>query len=358
MSDTNKILTVSASPHVKSNDTTQRIMLDVVLALVPAGIAGCVIFGMRALLVIALCIGFSVLFEFLSRKIMKRSNTLGDLSAVVTGLLLAYNIPVLDLAKFDGKLWKATVMTVLLCAVGSFFAIVVTKQFFGGLGQNFANPAIVGRIVLLVSFPSAMTAFTAPRQAVDAITTATPLGILSDGSLFDRAGDISAQISSLSADGYLPDLLSMLVGVKGGCIGEVSGILLILGGCYLLMRRVISPAIPVAFVGTVAVFMLIASRGSLPFVAYEILGGGLLLGAIFMATDYTTSPITLKGKIVFGIGCGIVCSVIRLFCSMAEGVSYAILLMNIACPLIEMATKPRPFGVEKEKKAKKEEKTA
>ena len=354
MPDENKILTVSASPHVKHSDTTQRIMLDVIIALVPAGLAGCFIFGGRALLVIGLCVFFSVLFEFASRRIMKRADTLGDLSAVVTGLLLAYNIPVLDPAKFDDKVWKATVMTILLCAVGSFFAIVVTKQFFGGLGQNFANPAIVGRIVLLVSFPSAMTAFVTPAAAVDAVTSATPLGVLSDASLFDRAGDISAQLTALSQDGYLPDLLSMLVGVKGGCIGEVSGILLILGGFYLLMRGVIKPAIPVAFVGTVAVIMLLVSGGSLPFVAYEVLGGGLLLGAIFMATDYTTSPITTKGKIVFGIGCGIVCSVIRLYCSMAEGVSYAILLMNIACPLIEMATKPRPFGVEKKKKQKKE----
>lgn len=354
MPDENRILTVSASPHVKDKDTTQRIMLDVIIALIPAGIAGCVIFGGRALLVIGLCVFFSVLFEYASRKIMKRSNTLSDLSAVVTGLLLAYNIPVLDVAKFDGKIWKATVMTVLLCAVGSFFAIVVTKQFFGGLGQNFANPAIVGRIVLLVSFPSAMTAFTTPRLAVDAVTTATPLGVLSDASLFDRAGDISAQLTQLSGEGYLPDLLYMLIGVKGGCIGEVSGLLLILGFVYLLMRGVISPAIPLSFVGTVAVFMFAASGGNLTFTAYELLGGGLLLGAIFMATDYTTSPITIKGKIIFGIGCGILCSVIRLYASMAEGVSYAILVMNIACPLIEMATKPRPFGVEKAKKKKEE----
>lgn len=355
MPDENKILTVSASPHVKAKDSTQRIMLDVIIALIPAGIAGTVIFGGRALLVIGLCVFFSVLFEYASRKIMRRSNTLGDLSAVVTGLLLAYNLPVLDVDKFDGKMWKATVMTVLLCAVGSFFAIVVTKQFFGGLGQNFANPAIVGRIVLLVSFPSAMTAFSIPKMAVDAVTTATPLGVLSDASLFDRAGDISAQLAELSAEGYLPDLLYMLIGVKGGCIGEVSGLLLVLGGFYLLMRGVISPAIPLSFVGTVAVFMFAVSGGSLPFVAYEVLGGGLLLGAIFMATDYTTSPITSKGKVVFGIGCGLICSVIRLYCSMAEGVSYAILIMNIACPLIEMATKPRPFGV---KKKKKKEETA
>ncbi len=354
MSDANKILTVSASPHVKSKDTTRRIMLDVIIALIPAGIAGTVIFGGRALLVIGLCVFFSVLFEYASRRIMKRTNTVSDLSAVVTGLLLAYNIPVLDVAKFDGKIWKATVMTMLLCAVGSFFAIVVTKQFFGGLGQNFANPAIVGRIVLLVSFPSAMTAFTTPRMAVDAVTSATPLGVLSDASLFDRAGDISAQLSTLSAEGYLPDLLYMLVGIKGGCIGEVSGLLLVLGFVYLLMRGVISPCIPLSFVGTVAVIMFAVSGGNLTFTAYELLGGGLLLGAIFMATDYTTSPITFKGKILFGIGCGIICSVIRLYASMAEGVSYAILLMNIACPLIESITKPLPFGVTKAKKKKEE----
>lgn len=351
MSEEKKRLTVSASPHVRTRATTQGIMLDVLLALVPAGIAGVVIFGWRALLTIALCVFFSTGFEYLSRKIMKRANTVSDLSAAVTGVLLAYNIPVLDPAKFDGLQWKATVMTVFLCLLGSLVAIVVVKQCFGGIGQNFANPAIVGRIVLLVSFPSAMTAFASPGIQPDAVTSATPLTTLAG---LDRSGDIAAQLRALVAEGELPDLLQMLVGVKGGCIGEVCGLLLVLGGLYLLVRGVISPVIPLSFLGTVALIILAAGKGNLQYLAYEMLGGGLLLGAIFMATDYTTSPVTRSGKVLFGIGCGLLCGVIRLYCSMAEGVSYAILLMNIVCPLLERATTPKPLGVAGEKKEKKE----
>ena len=326
-----KLLTVSASPHTKAPATTRSIMLDVIIALIPAGIAGIAIFGLRAAAVIAVCVASAVLFEALSVKLMKRPRSIGDLSAVITGLLLAYNLPVRI------PLW--------MCVIGAFVAIVIVKQLFGGIGQNFANPAITARIVLLVSFASAMTNFTAPLAA-DAVTTATPLAALG---AIDRAGDISAQLAASD----LPTLLKMFFGVRGGCIGEVCAAALLLGCVYLLIRRVISFIIPVSYIGTVAILMLILSKGNLYYTAYELLGGGLMLGAIFMATDYATSPINKKGKLVFGIGCGILTTVIRLYCALPEGVSYSILLMNVLTPLIEKFTAPRYFGMIKEKKEKK-----
>ena len=326
-----KKLTVSASPHVRSKDTVPGIMLDVIIALVPSLVASIVVFGFRSLLVTAVCVAFCVFFEFISRKIMKRDTTIGDLSAVVTGMLLAFNLPV------SIPLW--------MCAVGSFFAIVVIKQFFGGIGQNFVNPAIGGRIVMLVSFSSAMTNWTAPmswNQGLDAVTAATPLSVL-------KAGEVSAE---------LPTLWQMFLGVRGGCLGEVSAVAILIGALYLLARRVIKPAIPVCFIGTVAVIMLIAGKGDFEFMAYELLSGGLLLGAFFMATDYATSPITTKGKVIFAIGCGVITSAIRLWANLPEGVSYSIIIMNILVPHIETITRPLPFGVEKEKKSKKKEEAA
>lgn len=337
MSETNK-LTVSASPHIKGFSTVTGIMLDVIIALIPAAFAGVAVFGVKAALVIAVCIISCVAFEALSRKIMKRHSTVGDLSAVVTGLLLAFNLPV------DIPLW--------MCVVGSAVAIVVVKQFFGGIGQNFANPALTARIVLLVSFAGAMTSFSQPSSAaVDAVAGATPLAHLS---ALDLDGNITLQLKQLIADGELPSLLHMFFGVRQGCIGEVCSVALILGAVYLVARGVIKLSIPVFYIGSVAVFMLIVSGFNIYYTAYEILGGGLLLGAFFMATDYTTSPINKKGKIVFGIGCGLLTCIIRLYCSVPEGVSYSILLMNIACPLIEKITAPRYFGFTKEKKVKKE----
>jgi len=250
---------------------------------------------------------------------MKRPNTVGDLSAVVTGLILACNLPA------STPLWMA--------AFGSLAAIVVVKQMFGGIGQNFINPAIAGRIVMTVSFPAAMSAWTAPRilQTADAVTGASPLTELKNQSE------------------ALPSLLHMLLGARMGSLGEVCAAALLLGGAYLLVRRVISPAIPLSFIGTVAVVMLIANRGDFTLLAYQLLGGGLLLGAIFMATDYSTSPLHTKGKIIYGIGCGAITCVIRLFGAMPEGVSFAIILMNILVPHIEKLTLPKPFG-----RAKKE----
>ncbi len=327
-----KKLTVSASPHVRSNETTTGIMLDVIIALVPALVMSVVYFGLRALLLTAVTVASAVLAEFVSRKVMKRSGTLGDLSAIVTGIILAFNLP------STLPLWMA--------AIGSIIAIVVVKQMFGGIGQNFVNPAMTARIILMVSFPTAMAQWVSPfTSSWDAVTTATPMATLAGA----QGGDLSAVASQL------PSLADMLLGKHGGSMGEVCSIALICGGLYLILRRVISPVIPLTFIGTVAVFMLVAGGGNLEFVAYQLLGGGLMLGAFFMATDYATSPINTKGKIVFGIGCGLITSVIRIFGSLPEGVSFSIILMNILVPHIENMTRPKAFGFVKEKKAKKEE---
>ena len=321
-----KKLLVSASPHIHSPETTTGVMGDVLISLLPALVMAVVWFGSRALVLTAVCIGTAVLAEWLSRRVMKRTNTLGDLSAVVTGLILALNLPA------SLPLWMA--------AIGSVVAIVVVKQMFGGIGQNFVNPAMTARIILMVSFPTAMARWTAPlvsAWSADAVTTATPMASLAASS----GGNLSAD---------LPSLWQMLVGYHGGSMGEVCALALLVGGVYLIIRRVISPIIPTAYIGTVAVWMLLAGHGDLRFVAYELLGGGLLLGAFFMATDYATSPITAKGKWIFGIGCGIITSVIRLYGSLPEGVSFSIILMNILVPHIERLTLPRAFGAEKEKK--------
>ena len=326
-----KKLTVSASPHVRSNETTTGIMLDVIIALIPALVMSVVYFGLRALVLTAVCVVSCVLSEYVSRKVMKRPNTLGDLSAIVTGIILAFNLPA------TLPFWMA--------AVGSVVAIVVVKQMFGGIGQNFVNPAMTARIILMVSFPSAMARWVAPYTdtwAADAVTSATPMASLAAA----KGGDLS-----MAAD--LPSLADMLIGKHGGSMGEVCSIALICGGVYLLLRRVISPIIPLSFIGTVAVCMLFAGNFNLEFVAYQLLGGGLMLGAFFMATDYSTSPINKKGKLIFGIGCGLITTVIRVFGSLPEGVSFSIILMNILVPHIENMTMPKPFGFVKEKKEKK-----
>lgn len=322
-----KKLFVSASPHVRSKSTTKGIMLDVIIALLPAFICSAAIFGVRTIAVTLVSVITCVLSEFLLRKfVLKRHNTICDLSAVVTGMLLAFNLP------SNIPYW--------MVIIGGIFAIVVAKQCFGGIGQNFVNPAIAGRIFMLLSFSGAMSSWPVPRQGllklstVDVVTGATPLKALAEG-------------------GEAPSLIEMFLGVRGGCLGETCIVALLIGFVYLLIRKVISPAIPLSFIGTVAVIMLIAGKGDFEYVACQLMSGGLFLGAIFMATDYTTSPITKKGKIIFGIGCGLFTCLIRLFGSLPEGVSYSIILMNILCPLIEKATTPKPFGTpKKEKEAK------
>ncbi len=331
MSEIKEKLVVSASPHFKSRTTTRDIMLDVIIALIPALIGSSIIFGLRALLLTAVSVVSCVCFEYISRRIMKRHNTIGDLSAIVTGILLAFNVP--------------STLPIWMLIVGDFFAIVIAKQFFGGIGQNFVNPALIGRIVLMASFPSYMNTFTAPSiclkgSTVDAVTSATPLN------------QITSAISSDGSLEGLPDMLSMFMGFRGGVLGEVCIAGLLLGFIYMLIKRVISPAIPLCYMGTVAIIMLIAS-GSLKVTAYELMAGGLVLGAVFMATDYATSPISIRGKIIYAVGCGLITSLIRIFGNLAEGVSFSIIIMNILVPHIERLTTPKPFGTVKEKKEKK-----
>lgn len=308
-----EMLTVSSSPHIKRPDTTRGIMSDVVIALAPAATYGCILFGLRALAVLITSVGVAVLSEFLWNKALKKPNTIKDMSAVVTGLLLGMNLPP------TLPLWQA--------AIGSVAAIIVVKQMFGGLGHNFANPAIAARIILLVSFPASMTRFTEPVS--DAVTSATPLA--------GTAGALSFK--------------TLFFGMHAGSIGETSAFLLIVGGLYLVIRRVITPVIPVCFIGTVALLSLITGEN----VMLSVFGGGLILGAVFMATDYTTSPTTPLGKAVFAVGCGIITFVIRKFGSLPEGVSYSILLMNILVPHINRFTLSKPFGFEKVKEAAKSE---
>ena len=308
-----ELLTVASSPHIKRPDTTRGIMSDVVIALAPAATYGCILFGLRALAVLITSVSVAVLCEFLWNKALKKPNTIKDMSAVVTGLLLGMNLPP------TLPLWQA--------AIGSAAAIIVVKQMFGGLGHNFANPAIAARIILLVSFPASMTRFTEPVS--DAVTSATPLA--------GTAGTLSFK--------------TLFFGMHAGSIGETSAFLLIVGGLYLVIRRVIAPIIPVCFIGTVALLSLISGES----VMLSVFGGGLILGAVFMATDYTTSPTTSLGKAVFAVGCGIITFVIRKFGSLPEGVSYSILLMNILVPHINRFTLSKPFGFEKVKEAAKSE---
>ena len=304
-------LITQISPHIHDKTSTQRIMLDVVIALLPASIAGIGLFGLRALLIELLCVAACVFFEWAFEKLCGRPSTIGDLSAVVTGLLLALNLPV------DIAAWQA----VFGCAV----AIIVAKQLFGGIGKNFANPAITARIVMLISFSSTMSKWAIPN-GLDATTSATPLAILIGG-----------------AEGELPSLWHMFIGLRGGCIGETCMLALIIGGVYLIARKVISWHTPVAFILTVAVFTLILKQN----VLYHLMSGGIMLGAIFMATDYATTPCTKWGKIIFGAGCGFLTVVIRMWSVYPEGVSFSILLMNILTPFIERATITKPFGGEK-----------
>lgn len=313
-------LIVSSSPHFHGKQTTQRIMLDVIIGLTPAMIASVVIFGFRAAVVILTTVAACILSEYLSRRIMKRPQTVGDLSCVVTGVLLALNLPV--------------TISPLIAAFGGVIAIVVVKQMFGGIGQNFVNPALTARIILMNSFPAKMTHWTAAfdySAGADAVTTATPLV-----SFWQNGGEGS------------PTLLQLFLGAHGGCLGETCALAILLGGLYLIARRVISPVIPVTYLATAAALSALLGRNPL----FDLLSGGLMLGAFFMATDYTTSPLTFRGRIVFAVGCGVLTILIREFGSLPEGVSYSIVLMNILTPLIERVTKPRPFGKPRETKKK------
>ncbi|CAB1250599.1 MAG: RnfABCDGE type electron transport complex subunit D [Oscillospiraceae bacterium] len=308
-------LIVSSSPHIKAGITTRKIMLDVIIALIPACIASIIYFGWQAAMLLVVSVVTCVVSEYICRKVMKRDNTIGDLSAVVTGLLVAMNVP--------------SSLNPFMMMLGDVAAIVVVKQMFGGIGQNFVNPALIGRIVLMNSFPGPMSSWTMTSHAIDGATTATPLAVVKMG-LSDP----------------LPSYLQMFLGNRGGCLGETCGLALLIGFAYLLIRKVISPVIPLCYVGTAAVMSALLGRD----VLFDILAGGLLLGAIFMATDYTTSPITIKGQVIYAIGCGVLTILIRKFGALPEGVSYSIIIMNLLVPLIERGTRPRTFGKERAKK--------
>ena len=304
---------VTSSPHLRDKATTQRIMMEVCLALAPAGIAGIILYGFNAALLIAICVATCVLSEFVWQKASKQTVTISDWSAVVTGLLLAYNLPA------TAPWWIAV--------IGSIIAIVLVKQFFGGIGSNFMNPALTARAVLFISWSGIMGAYPKanPFQFMaDAVTGATPLATLNGG----------------TTEGL--SLIDLLLGNHGGVLGETCAIALILGGAYLLIRGIADWRIPVSFIGTVFVCYLLKDGAEMAL--YQVLAGGLLLGAFFMATDYATSPITRMGRVVFGIGCGLFLFVIRAFANYPEGCSFAILFMNVATPLIDRFTMPRPFG--------------
>lgn len=301
------LLKAASSPHIRHEDTTCGIMLDVIFALMPAAVYGCVIFGLRAVYVLLTTIITAVACEYIWNLILKKPQTIGDMSAVVTGLLLGMN------------LGSHTPLPV--AAIGSIAAIIAVKQMFGGLGFNFVNPALAARIILLVSFPSFLTKFYEPIS--DTVTSATPLA------------DLGAY-----------NIKTLFFGMHSGSIGETSAFLLIIGGLYLIIRKVINPIIPLSFVGTVALLALVSGENPLKY----ILAGGLILGAVFMATDYVTSPTANWGKLIFGIGCGAITFVIRRFGSLPEGVSYSILIMNILTPLINRIPFGRPFGYKEGKK--------
>ncbi len=304
---------VSSSPHIRSGESTKRIMLDVVIALLPALIAGVWYFGLNALLITIVAVLSAVAAEAAMQSIMKRPITVNDLSAVVTGILVAFNVPP------TAPLW--------MVSIGSIFAIAIVKQCFGGVGHNFINPALAARAMLLASWPQKMTAWITP--GIDAITTTTPLALA-------KGTEVVGQ--------PLPSIMDLFVGNVGGCIGETSAALLLLGGLYLMLRGVINYRVPASFIGTVGILAFLFSGLDMNMAVYHIFAGGLFLGAFFMATDYSSSPMTAKGQIIMGIGCGVITAVIRFYGGYPEGVSYSILLMNVATPLIDRYTMPKKFG--------------
>lgn len=307
-----KDLLVNSSPHIRTNTSTQSIMRDVLIALIPTSLVGALVFGLRAILVIATCALSAVIAEYAFQKLTKKEITINDLSAVVTGVLLALNLPV------NTPLWVA--------CIGSIVAIVLVKQIFGGIGCNFMNPALAARAFILAAWPEAISIF-----ALDGVTTATPLALLKSG------------------QGNLPSLSNAFLGNIAGCIGEVSALAILIGALYLMYRKIITWHIPVVYIATVLILTTVIGRNG--FLSgnglYEIFTGGLFLGAFFMATDYVTSPMTKEGQILFAFGCGLITTLIRIFGGYPEGVSYSILLMNLLVPVIDHYIKPKGFGHKK-----------
>ena len=325
-------LIATSNPHIRSNETTRSIMLDVIIAMVPALVWSVFCFGLKALTLTVVSVLGCVFWEWLYRKLMKKPQSIGDLSCVVTGMLLAFVCPVH--------------MPYWMIIIGDFFAIVVVKQLFGGIGKNFLNPALAGRAVLLASYAGTMTSWVDPAAGkaaiigsnADVVTTATPLAIM-------KTGDFAELMATYGVD-------KMFIGQIPGSLGEVSAVALLIGGAYLIWRKVINWQTPVAYIATVAVLtFLFPKQGSgIEWMLYSIFGGGLFLGAFFMATDYATSPVTKKGQLIFGIGCGLFTVLIRYFGSYNEGVCYSIMVMNLLVALIDKYTKPTRFGVVKSDK--------
>ena len=325
-------LIATSNPHIRAAETTRSIMLDVIIAMVPALIWAVVCFGVKALTLTAVSVLGCVFFEWLYRKVMKKPQSVGDLSAVVTGMLLAFVCPVTT------PYW--------MILIGDLFAIVVVKQLFGGIGKNFVNPALAGRAFLLGSYAGVMTTWIDATQnkaplmgsTADIVTAATPLAYM-------KTGNMAGLTETYS-------VMDMFLGKTGGSLGEVSALMLLIGGIYLIWRKVINWQTPVAYIGTVAVlsFLFPKTGSGLEFMLYSVFSGGLMLGAFFMATDYATSPVTKKGQLIFGIGCGLFTVFIRYFGSYNEGVCYSIMVMNCFTALIDKYTKPTRFGVVKSDK--------
>lgn len=325
-------LIATSNPHIRGSETTRSIMLDVIIAMLPALAWGIFKFGPEALILTAVSVAGCVFFEWGYRAIMKKPQSVGDLSAVVTGMLLAFVCPP------STPLW--------MILIGDFFAIIVVKQLFGGIGKNFVNPALAGRAFLLGSYAGVMTTWVDPSKGkaplfggvVDGITSATPLAMM-------KAGDMAALTSEHS-------VADMFLGNIPGSTGEISALMLLIGGVYLIVRKVINWHTPVSYIATVAVLTFLFPKygTGLEWMLYSLFGGGLMLGAFFMATDYATSPVTKKGQVIFGIGCGLFTVFIRYFGSYNEGVCYSIMVMNLCVALIDKYTKPTRFGVVKSEK--------
>ena len=323
-------LIASSSPHIRSVENTRSIMLDVIIAMLPALFWAIYNFGFKALLSVVVSVVACLFWEWLYRKLLKKPQSIGDLSAVVTGMLLAFVCP-------PELPWWALV-------IGAFFSIVVVKQLYGGIGCNFLNPALAGRAILLASYATAMTTWTLPSSKLDTVvSTATPLAIMKEGTV-EKFTELTTNYS----------VADMFIGRVGGSLGEVSALALLLGGAWLLIRKVISWHTPVAFIGTVALLTLISAPAGIDnvqYMLYNVFGGGLMLGAIFMATDYATSPVTKPGQLIFGLGCGLLTCFIRRFGSYPEGVCYSILIMNCTTWLLDKYIRPTIYGaVKKEKK--------
>lgn len=321
-------LIASSSPHIRSNEDTRSIMLDVIIALLPAMGWSIYCFGIKALVLTLVSVVSCVFFEWAYRKLMKKSCMVGDLSAVVTGMLLSFVCPV------DLPWW--------VIIIGAFFSIVVVKQLYGGIGCNFLNPALAGRAFLLASYATAMTTWAIPKIRPDVTSAATPMAIMKEGT--------EEAFTTLMSNYSIGD---MFIGKVGGSLGEVSALCLLVGGVYLLIRKVISWQIPVAYIGTVAILTLIAAPAGMDnvqYMLYNVFGGGLMLGAIFMATEYATSPVTKPGQLIFGIGCGLLTCFIRRFGSYPEGVCYSILIMNCTTWLLDKYIRPVIYGAPKKEK--------